>query len=90
MERCQVVAAGQVRNASGEGAARRLACDLVSTVLRHAPLLVFQKRMVRSFVPPPDASRLRCHGHHASALTAAWCWSRRKSDWSVVELLDDW
>ena len=35
-------------------------------------LFEFQKRMVRSAVPPPDARRLRCHGHQAIALTAAW------------------
>ena len=35
-------------------------------------LFEFQKRMVRSAVPPPEARRLRCHGHQAIALTAAW------------------
>merc|ERR1719478_213791 len=37
------------------------------------PDVVFQKRMVRSAMPPPVAKRLRCHGHHASAFTAEQC-----------------
>ena len=52
-------------------------CECVSTSLRHAPELEFQKRIMRSAVPPPDASRFLLHGHQASALTAAWCASRR-------------
>ena len=28
-----------------------------------APEVEFQNLMVRSAVPPPEASRLRCHGH---------------------------
>lgn len=47
---------------------REQTCDLVSMVLRHVPVWVFQKRMVRSAVPPPLASRLSCHGHQARAL----------------------
>jgi hypothetical protein len=46
-------------------------CECVSTAFRQAPVLVFQNRIMRSAVPPPDASRCRCHGHHESALTAA-------------------
>ena len=34
---------------------------------------VFQNLMLRSAVPPPEASRLAWKGHHASALTAAVC-----------------
>ena len=66
-----------------------LAWECVSTELRHEPLAVDQKRIIRSAVPPPDASRLRCHGHHASALTAAWWASQRKSGVSHVPLVDE-
>lgn len=38
---------------------------------------VFQNLMVRSAVPPPEASRLDWKGHHASALTAAVCAVKR-------------
>lgn len=38
-----------------------------------APVWVFQVLMQRSAVPPPVASVLRSNGHHARALTAAWC-----------------
>ena len=48
-------------------------CDFVSTELMQAPDVVFQKRIFRSAVPPPDASKLACHGHQASALTAPSC-----------------
>ena len=41
--------------------------------LSSAPVCVFQKRMERSAVPPPDASRLDWKGHQASAFTAAVC-----------------
>ena len=58
-----------------------LTCDLVSTLLTHEPVLQFQKRMWRSAVPPPLASRLGCQGHHARALTAAWCWEKVNSGW---------
>merc|ERR1719335_2140399 len=37
------------------------------------PDVVFQKRMLRSAIPPPVARRLRCQGHHASAFTAEQC-----------------
>jgi len=39
----------------------------VSTLVKQAPVLQFQKRICLSAVPPPLASRLCCHGHHASA-----------------------
>ena len=45
--------------------------ECVSTSLRQLPELEFQKRIMRSAVPPPDASKFFCHGHHAKALTAA-------------------
>ena len=32
-----------------------------------APVVVFQMCMVASFVPPPDARREGCQGHHAMA-----------------------
>ena len=32
---------------------------------------MFQKRIMPSAVPPPEASSVFCHGHHAMALTAA-------------------
>ena len=58
---------------AGYGRRPRLhACERVSTALRQTPEFEFQKRMVRSAVPPPEARRLRCHGHQAIALTAAW------------------
>ena len=38
---------------------------------RRAPVETFQMWMVASEVPPPEASRLDCHGHHARAFTAA-------------------
>lgn len=41
--------------------------------LSRAPVCVFQNLMLRSAVPPPEASRLDWKGHHASALTAAAC-----------------
>ena len=59
-------------------------CECVSTALTNAPLLVFQKRIMRSAVPPPEASRFFCHGHHARALTAAWCWSKLKTGGAVA------
>ena len=72
----------------GRPIARALAstCECVSTALRHAPLVEFQKRIMRSAVPPPDASRFFCHGHHASAFTAAWWASQRKSGVSFVAM----
>ena len=48
-------------------------CDLVSTSLRQAPLEVFHKQILRSAVPPPDASVLWWNGHQDKALTAAQC-----------------
>ena len=51
-------------------------CDLVSTLLRQAPVFEFQNRIVRSAVPPPDANKFCCQGHHAKAFTAALCWFR--------------
>ena len=57
-------------------------CEPVSMVLRHAPLPEFQKRIVRSAVPPPEARTLRWKGHQASALTAA--------QWSVMTWRGAW
>ena len=50
----------------GEGGVEWLTWECVSTALRHAPLLEFQKRIMRSAVPPPEASKFFCHGHHAA------------------------
>ena len=50
-----------------------LACDFVSTSLRHCPLPVFHRQILRSAVPPPLASTLCWNGHQARALTAAAC-----------------
>src|SRR6266700_3400231 len=46
-------------------------CDPVSMLFVLAPVVVFQKWMCRSWLPPPVARRLDCHGHHANAFTAA-------------------
>ena len=67
---------------AGYGCRLRLhACERVSTAFRQTPEFEFQKRMVRSAVPPPEVRRLRCHGHQAMALTAATWRSSRKSGW---------
>ena len=50
-----------------------LTWDPVSMELRRAPVWVFQNLMLRSAVPPPEASRLAWKGHQASAFTAAVC-----------------
>jgi hypothetical protein len=42
-------------------------CDGVFSVCRRAPVVLFQTLMVASLVPPPEASREGCHGHHANA-----------------------
>ena len=39
--------------------------------MRQEPVVVFQKRILRSAVPPPDARVFDWNGHHASAFTAA-------------------
>lgn len=52
-------------------------CDWVSTLSMQDPVWVFQNFMHRSAVPPPEASRCDWKGHHARALTAAWCSSKR-------------
>mmetsp|Transcript_28132 Transcript_28132/g.82675 ORF Transcript_28132/g.82675 Transcript_28132/m.82675 type:complete len:316 (+) Transcript_28132:233-1180(+) len=44
--------------------------ECVSTALRHWPVAAFQKRIMRSAVPPPLARRERCQGAHASPFTA--------------------
>ena len=43
----------------------------MSTVLRRLPVLQFQVLMHLSAVPPPEARMPDCHGHQATALTAA-------------------
>ena len=45
---------------------------------RRAPVETFQMWIVASEVPPPEASRWVCQGHHASAFTAA-VWLRLES-----------
>mmetsp|Transcript_15058 Transcript_15058/g.38845 ORF Transcript_15058/g.38845 Transcript_15058/m.38845 type:complete len:363 (+) Transcript_15058:245-1333(+) len=58
-------------------------CECVSTALITWPVCMDQKRMQRSAVPPPLASTFFCHGHHASALTAAlWAFSLYSRDGS--------
>ena len=37
--------------------------------MRQVPLEVFQRQILRSAVPPPDARMLWWKGHHASAFT---------------------
>ena len=49
-----------------------LTCELVVVVLSSWPVEAFQKRMERSAVPPPEASRLGLQGHQETAFTAAW------------------
>ena len=49
-------------------------CDLESIESMSVPLLTFQNFIQRSAVPPPVAKTFGCHGHHARARTAAWCW----------------
>jgi len=44
-----------------------------STEAAKQPLLAFQRQIWRSAVPPPEASKCLCQGHHLSALTAALC-----------------
>ena len=44
-------------------------CDLVSILLRHAPVVTFQNRIQRSAVPPPLANTLLCQGHQDTAYT---------------------
>ena len=43
----------------------------MSTVLRRLPVLQFHVLMHLSAVPPPEARTPDCHGHHATAFTAA-------------------
>jgi len=45
----------------------------VSILFNWWPLVVFQKRIHRSAVPPPDARRPVWWGDQAMALTAAVC-----------------
>ena len=45
-----------------------------------APVCAFQNLIVRSAVPPPEASKLRCMGHQLNALTAA-CVGGRSRRW---------
>ncbi len=45
----------------------------VSTLFNWWPFVVFQKRIHRSAVPPPDARRPLWWGDQAMALTAAVC-----------------
>lgn len=51
--------------------------DPLSMLFTHAPVCVFQNLMHRLPVPPLDSSKFLWNGHHARALTAAWCSSRR-------------
>lgn len=52
--------------------------DFVSTSLRQVPFPVFHRQILRSAVPPPEASTLCRKGHHAKALTAAQCRSMER------------
>ncbi len=45
--------------------------DCVSIFCKMLPLYMFQILMCLSAVPPPVASKFDCHGHQATALTAA-------------------
>jgi hypothetical protein len=42
-------------------------CDGVLSEWSRAPVVLFQTLIVASLVPPPEASRDGCHGHHAMA-----------------------
>lgn len=53
--------------------ARLQTCEPVSVHCRGWPVNVFQKRMQRSAVPPPEANRPCWWGDQAMALTAAKC-----------------
>lgn len=53
--------------------ARLQTCEPVSVHCSGWPVSVFQKRMQRSAVPPPEASRPCWWGDQAMALTAAKC-----------------
>lgn len=59
--------------------ARLHTCDPVSMHCRGCPVSVFQKRMQRSAVPPPEARRPCWCGDQAMAFTAArcsvYCWT---------------
>lgn len=59
--------------------ARLHTCDPVSMHCRGCPVSVFQKRMHRSAVPPPEARRPCWCGDQAMAFTAArcsvYCWT---------------
>lgn len=73
----------QIRDETHSGTSSRsppvpLTCEPVSTQLRRAEVWLFQKRMVRSAVPPPEASIPCWCGFHAMALTAA-VWSLNRS-----------
>ena len=52
---------------------RPFTCDLVSTEWTIVSLFAFHILIARSAVPAPEAKRLFCQGHQASAFTAAWC-----------------
>ena len=49
-------------------------CDCVSILCTILPLWMFHILICLSEVPPPVASILCCHGHQATAFTAALCW----------------
>lgn len=59
--------------------ARLHTCDPVSMHCRGCPVSVFQKRMQRSAVPPPEARSPCWCGDQAMAFTAArcsvYCWT---------------
>lgn len=65
--------------------ARLQTWDPVSVHCRGWPVRVFQKRMQRSAVPPPDASRPCWWGDQAIAFTAAkcsvYCWTGTTLEW---------
>jgi hypothetical protein len=42
-------------------------CDGVASVCKRAPVVLFQILIVASLVPPPEARREGCQGHHAIA-----------------------
>lgn len=46
---------------------REVTWDAVGREAVRAPVVVDQKWMVWSDVPPPEARRLDCQGHHARA-----------------------
>ena len=58
-----------VSNSFFDGAKRmEVICEGVLSECNLAPVVLFQTLIVASLVPPPEASKDGCQGHHAMAL----------------------